>query len=187
MSQFVHTSLAAPALALACSLTFALAQQPTQRTHGNANLPPPIPGARPDDDADQLSPTERMLRDAEIKRREAEYKENLGRAKEAAQLASEVRDAFRRQKSLAAADLKKIVRIEKFARAIRDDAGGDDDESQLKDPPGRLEEALERLSEMCEEFRKKVEKTPRLVVSASVITSANQLIALARHIRALGG
>jgi hypothetical protein len=57
----------------------------------------------------------------------------------------------------------------------------------LKDPPANLGTALDRLAELCEDFRKKVEKTPRHVVSASVITSANQLIELTKHIRTLGG
>ncbi|MCA1631302.1 MAG: hypothetical protein LC785_16630 [Acidobacteria bacterium] len=139
------------------------------------------------DDDDQSPLTEEMLRNSEIKRLESARKENLERAREAAQLGAEIRETFKRQRSLGAAELKKVGRIEKLARSIRNEAGGDDDDEGLKDPPALLEAALSRLSEMCEELRKKVEKTPRHVVSAAVIASANRLIALAKHIRTLGG
>lgn len=138
-------------------------------------------------DADQSSLTEEMLKDAEIRRLEMSRKENLQRARETAQLGTELSETFAHQKTLGVADMKKVARIEKLARAIRNEAGGDDDEDGLKNPPARLEAALSRLSEMCEELRQKVEKTPRHVVSAAVIASANQLIALAKHIRTLGG
>jgi hypothetical protein len=163
----------------------AFAQQPPPLS-GNSNS---TPGTRPprDGDDDQMSPREEMLKDVEIKRREMVYEENLDRARETAQLGTEVRDAFKRQTSLSPAELKKLARIEKLARSIRNDAGGGDGETTLKDPPAHLDAALDRLVETCEDFRKKVEKTPKHVVSAAVITSANQLIELTRLIKSLGG
>jgi hypothetical protein len=179
---------------LPCIILFALALC----SHTRAQQPPtpkPRPASSPNDinaprdpvEGEQSSSTEEMLKDAEIKRLEMTHKENLERARETAQLGTELREAFERQKSLGAAEMKKIGRIEKLARAIRNEAGGDDDDEGLKDPPPQIEAAVTRLSEMCEELRKKVEKTPRHVVSAAVIASANQLIALAKHIRTLGG
>jgi DNA anti-recombination protein RmuC len=181
---------------LPCALLFALAPC----GHARAQQPPPptikprqsqpsiLPSAHDPIEGEQAAPvTEEMLKDAEIRRQELTRKENLQRARETAQLGAELRDAFERQKSLGAAEMKKVGRIEKLARAIRNEAGGDNDDEGLKDPPARLETALSRLSEMCEELRKKVEKTPRHVVSAAVITSANQLIELAKYIRTLGG
>ena len=161
------------------------AQQPT--TIKSRTSQPPDPASPRDPvDAEQSSVTEEMLKDTEIKRLEMTRKENLQRARETAQLGAELREAFERQQSLGAAEMKKVGRIEKLARAIRNEAGGDDDEG-LKDPPAQMGAALSRLSELCEELRRKVEKTPRHVVSAAVIASANQLIALAKHIRTLGG
>lgn len=164
----------------------ASAQQPPPMS-GNTNSTPSPRPPRDGDDGDQLSPRDEMLKDVEIKRREMVYQENLDRARETAQLGTEVRDAFKRQPSLTAAELKKLARIEKLARSIRNDAGGGDGETTLKDPPAHLDAALDRLVEICEDFRKKVEKTPKHVVSAAVITSANQLIELTRLIKSLGG
>jgi hypothetical protein len=178
---------------LQCALFFALAlcgharAQQTTTIKPRQSLPINPPSPHDQDEGEQTPLTEEMLKDAEIRRREMTRKENLQRASETAQLGAELREAFARQKSLGAAEMKKVARIEKLARAIRNEAGGDDDDEGLKDPPARMEAALSRLSEMCEELRKKVEKTPRHVVSAAVIASANQLIALAKHIRTLAG
>jgi hypothetical protein len=148
---------------------------------------PPSASTQDVDDDDQMSPREEMIKDVDIKRREAIYQENLDRAKEAAQLGAEVLDAYKTQKSLSPSELKKLARIEKLARSVRNEVGGDDDDTTLKDPPTQLESALQRLAELCADFRKKVEKTPRYVVSASVINSANQLIELTKHIKTLRG
>jgi hypothetical protein len=147
----------------------------------------PTPPTHDGGDDDQMSPREEMLKDVEIKRREAVYQENLDRAKEAAQLGAEVLDAYKQQKSLSPAELKKLSRIEKLARSVRNEVGGDDDDTTLKDPPTRMESALQQLAELSADFRKKVEKTPRYVVSAGVINSANQLLALMKYIKTLRG
>jgi hypothetical protein len=138
-------------------------------------------------DEDQLAPRDEMLKDVEIKHREAVYQENLDRAREAAQMGTEVREAYKNKRSLSAVEMKKLARIEKLARSIRNEVGGDDDNDALKEPPTQLDTALDRLVELSEDFRKLVEKTPRHVVSVSVINSANQLIELTKHIKALAG
>jgi hypothetical protein len=164
----------------------AAAQQPPPIKRGTTT-PPDLPTTRDGDDPDQSSRTEEMVKDAEIKRDEALYKENVGRAKETAQLASEVRDAFRQQKSLGAVELKKLGRIEKLARSIRNELGGGDGDEGLKDPPAQLDDALNRLTDMSADLCKRIEKTPRHVVSAAAIITANQLIELTKHIRTIGG
>lgn len=138
-------------------------------------------------DPHQSSSREAMLRDVEVKRREAIYKENLERAREGALLGAAICDTFQKQKHLGQVELKKLGRIEKLAKNIRNDNGGDDDEQSLKEPPKDLSEAVTRLARMSVELKEKVEKTPKHVVSTSVITAANQLLELIRLIRTLGG
>lgn len=125
-----------------------------------------------------------MLRNLEVRRREQAYKENIERAKEGATLGAELRQAFERYKVLGPADQKKLGRMEKLAKSIRDQAGGDDDVESSREQSQGLEASLVRLHELSEELQKKVEKTPRHVVSTSVIKTANQLLELIRHIRA---
>lgn len=177
----------AAVLLLAAAVHGRAQQQSSTGKQSQPALPSDLMRRGADDDANQSSRTEEMIKSAELRRDEAAYKENLERARETAQLGTDVRETYKRQRSLAAADLKKLARIEKLARSIRNDAGGDDDDTKLDDPPSTLDAALERLADLCEDFRKKVEKTPRHVVSASVIMSANQLIELTRLIKTLGG
>ncbi|HEY0003561.1 MAG TPA: hypothetical protein VGB17_02030 [Pyrinomonadaceae bacterium] len=130
------------------------------------------------------SPEEEMLMRSEIKSREKARTENLQRAREAAQLGVELRDTYIKHKALSREDWKKLERMEKLARRIRSEAGGSGDDETLKDVPQRLETALERAAEVSEEMRKGVEKTPRQVISMTVIERANELIEIIRLIRA---
>jgi hypothetical protein len=138
------------------------------------------------EDLGQSSSTEEMIKRVEIKRREEQYKENLERAKESAQLGAEIREAFERNKTFSEAELKKLGRLEKLARTIRNDAGGDDDEEASQDLPAQLPSAVSRLAELSEDLQKKVEKTPKHVVSTAVINSANKLLVLIKYIKKFG-
>jgi hypothetical protein len=138
-------------------------------------------GAAPDD-PEQDSPHREMLKEMELKREENNYKENLSRAKENAQLAAELQEAFARQKTLQGADLKKLSRMEKLSRQIRSNAGGEENKDELKEQP-QVEMALERLVTLSADLRKKVESTPRQVVSVAIIKRANEVVELIRHIR----
>jgi hypothetical protein len=126
-----------------------------------------------------------MLKEMEIKREEGDYKEHLARAKENAQLAVELQETYSRQKTLQAPELKKLGRMEKLARQIRSRAGGEENKDELKEEPQQIEAALERLARLSTELQKKVESTPRQVVSTAVIKRANEVVELVRYIRTL--
>ncbi|MCA1816076.1 MAG: hypothetical protein LC746_06655 [Acidobacteria bacterium] len=179
--------LALPVPFLVCLLAISASAQSAPQAKSTPTVPADTTAARGTDEPEQISHTEEMLRDIEIKREEALYKENVERAKETAQLAAEVRDAYRQQQSLGAVELKKLGRIEKLLRSLRNELGGDDDEAGLKDPPAQTADALDRLVAMSDDLSKRVEKTPRHVVSAAIINAANQLIELTKRIRTSGG
>jgi hypothetical protein len=143
---------------------------------------------QPHDDAPQKpgdlgSPAEEMLRRAEIRHEEQSHQEIVERADEAAQIGDEILASYKKRNSLSREDLKKLERMEKLARKIRDSAGGSDDNAALPNPPGRIEGAVTRLAELSDALKKSVEKTSRLVISAAVIEHSNELIELIRHIR----
>jgi molecular chaperone GrpE (heat shock protein) len=126
-----------------------------------------------------------MIRNVAVKRRETEYQENIERAKESAALGAELRQVFERSKTLGSLEQKKLARLEKLARAIREKAGGDDDKQTLRDlPTGGLETSLARIQELAAELQARVEKTPRHVISTAVINTANELLEVIKHIRA---
>ena len=157
---------------------------------------PPIPLPSPDpsstekksqssDDLPNLGPMEEEMRAKRaIKLAEKEYQDNLDRAREAAQLGAQLRDSYKQNRSFGREDNKKLERLEKLAKRIRTEAGGSTESTTVDDPPHELEATLVRIAELSECLRKTVEKTPRQVVSASVIEQANvilELIKLARN------
>ncbi|HEX8458039.1 MAG TPA: hypothetical protein VF656_12135 [Pyrinomonadaceae bacterium] len=146
--------------------------KPTARTPGD-----------PDDPQDARH--NEMLKEMALKREQNDYKEHLSRARENAQLAVELQEAFTRQKTLQEVDLKKLSRMEKLSRQIRNNAGGEENKDELKEAPPQVEAALERLVKLSSDLQKKVESTPRQVVSAAVIRRANEVVELVRHIRTL--
>jgi hypothetical protein len=119
----------------------------------------------------------------EIKIAEKEQQENLERAREAAQLGSEIRDSFSKNKMLGASEIKKLERLEKLARRIRSRAGGSDDDEPIDKVPTSLEPALSRLADTSQALCKGVEKTSRMVISTTVIERANELLEIIRFIR----
>ena len=125
-----------------------------------------------------------MLARNEIKTAEKDRLENLERAREAAQLGIELRDSFRHSKSLSRDDVKKLERLEKLTRRIRNQAGGSDGDVTIENYPTQVEAALDRLAEFTESLNKDVEKTSRHVVSAGVIIRANEILEIVRYIKA---
>jgi hypothetical protein len=153
----------------------------------------PAPGQQdtaPNDRAPQKpgefgAPTEEMLRRNEIRHEEESHKEMVERSDEAAQIGEEILSSFKKNSFLSTNDLKKLERLEKLARKIRGGVGGSDDAEGLQDPPGKIEAAVTRLAEISVDLKKSVEKSSRLVFSASVIKNSNEMIELIRHIRTI--
>jgi hypothetical protein len=94
-----------------------------------------------------------------------------------------LRNAFKHNKIFGRAELKKLDRLEKVTRNIRKQAGGSDDELDAQKWPSELDLALERLAELTDSLWKRVEKTPRQVISASVIEESNDVLDLIKFIR----
>ena len=145
----------------------------------------PSPDQKPQRSSDFGSPEEEMLRRAEIRREEETHKEMVERADEAAQLGDQLLTSYRKNNSLTRDDQKRLERLEKLARKIRGGAGGSDDEEELSDPPGQIEDAVTRLAKLTGELKESVSKTSRLVISANVIQRSNEMIELIRHIRTI--
>jgi hypothetical protein len=134
------------------------------------------PGQDEPDPFGLQSPAAEALVKRRIKLAEKEHKETLDRARETAQLGSELRESVRRVKLLLPEDVKKLERMEKLAKKIRGEAGGSDDAVEIINAPHDLQSAVEKLTELSNELCERVEKTSRMEVSAAVIDRANQLL-----------
>jgi hypothetical protein len=119
-----------------------------------------------------------------LKAEKKQYDENVARAREASQIGTQLAESLAAKKALGSDDAKKLERLEKLTKKIRNEAGGSDTEPDVKDIPAVMEAAVKRVAELADELRKLVESTPRHVISASVIDQANKLLGLIQHVRA---
>ena len=118
-----------------------------------------------------------------IKLAEKEHQDNLNRAREVSQLGQDLKAGLKTRSSLDREDTKRVDRLEKLTKKIRGEAGGEDDDVQLPNAPSDIPSLVSQIAENADLLSKDVEKTPRQVVSASVIDRANVLLQLVRILR----
>jgi hypothetical protein len=177
------TSLFAFGLVLFCTFSVAAQTSPSR----------PVPTPRPPDmgtdkssseDHGPLTTFEEELRAKRlIKLAEKEHKENLSRARELSQLSQDLKAALKTRSTLDREDTKRVDRLEKLTRKVRGEAGGEDDDVQLPNAPSDIPSLVSQIAENADLLSKDVEKTPRQVVSASVIDRANVLLQLVKILR----
>jgi hypothetical protein len=149
---------------------------------GNANSSGAEKGF-PGDSQAHDSMAEEVRAKRAIQYAEKQYKQHLNRARELSDLGKELDASFQRKKSLDDDDCKKLERLEKLTKRIRDEAGGSDDEAKIDNLPANLAGAVNRVAEISESLREKIQKTPRQVVSTTVIADANVLLELIHMVR----
>ena len=146
--------------------------------------PPSVGPSKPDPASPDFgSPESEMKARRDLKAEKKEYDENVGRAREASQLATQLAEAYKAKQAFNSADGKKMERLEKLTKRIRNEAGGSETDADVKDIPTAMEAAVKRVAELADDLRKLVETTPRHVISASVIDEANKLLGLIQHVR----
>ena len=163
---------------LLLSASIAAAQETTPR--------PPRPDS-PTRDRDQspLGGFEDEIRAKRaIKMAEKDHEENLDRAKEINELAKQLQTSLKDKTTIDRESAKKIERLEKLTKKIRNESGGEDEEVKIVDRPTNITAAVNQIAESAESLSKTVQDTPRQVVSASVIGKANVLLELIKLLRA---
>lgn len=123
-----------------------------------------------------------------IKYAEKEHRENVDRAHEISTLGIQLQEAFKEKNTIDREAAKRLDRLEKLTKKLRSEAGGaegaEDDGDRLKPPPD-LATAVARLARVADSLAANVEKTPRQVISTTVIDEANVLLELIRVVRTL--
>ena len=179
--QFAVRLLSLTALVLLAQLSLkaqVVRQPPTPPTSMTADK------SRPDSEDQTPTPLDYEMRAKQaIKYAEKEHQENLTRAREASELGNAVAAAFKQNKSLGSADLKKLEKLEKLTKKIRSEAGASNDEFELECKPQDLAEAVTSVAKVSTSLSEKVLKTPRRVVSAGIIEESNVLLELIRIVR----
>ncbi len=146
--------------------------------------PPSIDSKKPDSPQPDFGSPESEMHARNILRAEKkQYDENLARAREASELATQLVSAYEARKVFNSDDGKKLERLEKLTKRIRNEAGGSESQPDTKDLPQAFGAIVKQVGELADGLRKLVEKTPRHVISASVIDQANKLLGLIQHVR----
>jgi hypothetical protein len=182
------------AVLFAASLVLFVSTLTQSQTKPGTAPPPPSPNSEPrpsnrgtDDKNDPFhdfgSPENEMRARQILKAEKKQYDENVARAREASYLASEIVRAYEARRTFNSEDAKKFEKLEKLTKRIRNEAGGSETEPDVKDIPAGIDAAVKQVAEMTDDLRKLVEKTPRHVISASVIDQANKLLGLLQHVR----
>ena len=159
--------------------------------YGQSAQPKPTPPSDPmtkdasKDDPRFGSPEAEMRSKLALKDEKKKYDEHVARAKEVSQIASQLSQSYETRKAFNADDQKKLERLEKLTKRIRNDSGGADavSDTDVKDIPPEMPDTIKKLASMADELQKLVENTPRNVISAAVIDEANKLVGLIQLVR----
>lgn len=162
---------------------FAAAQTVTPTQPPKRVTVPRSPSVIPGEQENSHIPEEMRIK-MEIARADEEYKKTLEDADKLSMLSGEVTRAFQGAGKLAGDDLKKLGSIEKLAKRILSQAGGDEVGDRSEDLQSKpLNDALDQLSAAADRVQKCIKEQTRFVVSATVISNANDIIHLSQHIR----
>jgi hypothetical protein len=119
-----------------------------------------------------------------IERADSDYRKALADAEKLNDLSAEVAKVYRERGSLSAEEMKKVGAIEKLAKRILSQAGGDEvDDKTANAEQQSLADACDKLSTAATKIKDSMKTQTRFVVSAAVIASSNEVINLAQFIR----
>jgi hypothetical protein len=145
------------------------------------------PDKYPDDEQETSRLPEEMRVKMAIARAEEDHKKVLEDVEKLSNLSIEVARGYGEHKQLSADDLKKLGTIEKLAKRVLTQSGGEEvdpksDESERMPLPA----AIDLLSTTVANIKKEMTAETRFVVSATVIARSNEVINLSRLIRRAG-
>jgi hypothetical protein len=170
---------------LAAPLLMILWHSASAQQDPNSN-PSKIPSPRVNDlcekTGDQLMDELRIK--ACIKQQQKEYRDLLDNGEEAVKLTTELEKAIDKTDALAADDQKKLDRLEKLFKKIRNSLGGEEDEPSVdEEKPLTLKSAVQKLSETSVRLLDELKKSTRYSISVVAIQSSNVIIRLVKYIR----
>jgi hypothetical protein len=182
INKFSATTFATLFFIVVCA-GVAYSQIPVQKPSPTP-LPRPVDGTfKNPDDTPLTTFEEEMKAKRDIKIAEKDHEENLNRAKEIGEIAKQLKESSKNNPTPDRDCVKKIERLEKLAKKVRSEAGGEDEEMTITPGPPDLPAAIKQIAEAGETLSKEVQNTPRRVVSTSVISNANVLLQLIKIAR----
>lgn len=119
-----------------------------------------------------------------IDREKKDFAELLARGEEALKLSDELEQSYSKNSAFSNEDQKKLDRLEKVVKKIRNELGGDGgDEEQIEEKPLSLLNALKTLQSNTVKLVDELKKTTRYSISVVAVESSNALLSLVRFLR----
>ncbi len=118
-----------------------------------------------------------------IDREKKEFQQLIERGEEAVEISSELDKSFTKQKKLSSEDQKKLDRLEKLIKKIRDELGGDDDDEVDENKPSSMSVALKMMRETSLNLVDTIKQSTRYSISVAAIESSNALLKIVRFLR----
>jgi membrane-associated HD superfamily phosphohydrolase len=145
---------------------------------------------RPQQKEDLPSNIKETLAKQRIAREKKDYEELLKRSEEAVKLSEELEKSFANSNQISSEDQKKLDRLEKLVKKIRNELGADDDgEQEIKDgndkenKPSTMVNAFKTLQSNASQLFDEIKKSTRYSVSVMAIQTSNLLLKLVKFIR----
>ena len=146
--------------------------------------PPSKTDKYPDDGQEVSHLPEDMRTKMAIARAEEDHKKVLEDVEKLNNLSTEIVRGYGESKRLSADDIKKLGTIEKLAKHVLTQSGGEEvDQKSDATEHMPLADAIDLLSTTVANIRKEMTAETRFVVSANVIANSNEVINLSRIIR----
>lgn len=150
----------------------------------SAQIDASTPSGRPRQEEDLPKSIKENLAKGRIEQEKKEYEELLKRGEEALKLAEDLEKSFAANNQLSSEDFKKLERLEKIVKKIRNELGGDeDDENAEEKSPSTLENAFKALQENTVKLVNELKKSTRYSISVLAIESSNMLLKVVKFLR----
>jgi hypothetical protein len=117
-----------------------------------------------------------------IEREKKDFAEMVEHSEEALKLTDQLAKSYGQNSQFSAEDQKKLDRLEKVVKKIRNELGGDDDEESVEQPAS-IGNALESLKANTSKLVDAIKQTSRYTVSVVAVESSNALLKMVRFLR----
>ncbi len=118
-----------------------------------------------------------------IEREKKDFDELLDRTDEALQITDQLEKSYAQNNYFSADDQKKLDRLEKVVKKIRNEMGGDNDDADSEAAPSSIANALENLKITTGKLADEIKKTSRYSVSVIAVQSSNTLLRVVQFLR----
>ena len=117
-----------------------------------------------------------------IEREKKDFAELLARSEEALKISGDLEKSYALNNSFSGDDQKKLERLEKVVKKIRNEIGGDTDDA-AEDKPLSMLDALKSLQNTTSNLVEELKKTTRYSISVIAVESTSTLLSLVRFLR----